>query len=317
MSLLQDAAEYEERHWGNYLTCMRGQAARDYLSQVGKVLLLILLAVLLLDGARRDLSHGSASVVAFTPGATLQTLKGKSAPSFIGQSFNLGATLATDTTGTVTLAFFDGSVIQLSPGSQLRLTQSDAFRNGQRRRLFELTSGSALVYAPPTLETHFATPAGLSGTKSGSFRFDSQQGVLPDGASALTRYTTKPGLFVRLEKAVWWPLDFVLGKVGIMGAGTLLKTDSQRRDDANTASRALQRALIQNTVALPMGRELSLEQSGLSGDALKQAQSALAGPIFVLTPGGGGFVARVMARDSAATVFTITATRVEEVKKKK
>ena len=316
MSLLQEAAEYEERHWSNYLTRLRSQAARDYLSQIGRVLLLILLAALLLDGARRDMAYGAASVVAFTPGSALQTASGKSAPSFIGQSFAQGDTLSTDTTGSVTLAFLDGCVVRLSPGSQLRLTQSDAFRNGRRRRQFELTSGSALVYAPNHLETRFATPTGVRGMKGGSFRFDSQRGVLPDGASAITRYAHKPGLFVRIERAVWWPLDFVLSKVGIMGAGTLVKTDSQRRDDAHTACVALQRALISHTATLPVGKELPLEQSGLTGDALKQAQSSLAGPSFILAPGGGGFVATVTARDSAATDFTVTPSRIDAVKKK-
>ena len=202
MSLLQDAAAYEERHWSNYLTRIRSQAARDYLSQIG--------AWLPWSCSRPCYSMVPAAISGMprapwwpsVAGAALQTASGKSAPSFKGQSFGPGDSLTTDATGSVTLTFLDGSVVQLAPNSQLRLTQSDSFRNGQQRRQFQLASGSALVYGPANLETRFATPHGATAVKKGSFAFAVSRGVSVDSGTSLVRYAVQPGALARVERAV-------------------------------------------------------------------------------------------------------------------
>ena len=308
MSLLQDAARYEEQHWRNRLSGWRRQAARDYLGQLGKVVGLLVLSLLLLDGARRDVSHGFASVVAVTGGATLQTASGKSAPapSFVGQSYSLGDTLATDGTGTVIVAFPDGSVVQLGPLSQLRLSQSDAFRNGRRLRHFQLMSGSALTYGSSDLTTSFTVPGSdKTAQKNGGFAFDTRRGFSPSSPSALGRYAAKPGFLVGLERVAWWPLDTLLGQLGIMGSGTLLTTDNQRRDACSTTCVALQQAL-RNMPSLPVNEPLALETFGLTADELSAAQRVVAGPTVLIEQAGANFIAVVRARDSAGTVFKIT-----------
>jgi hypothetical protein len=306
MSLLQDAAEYEKNHWNNYLTRIRSQSARDYLSQVGKVIGLLILTGLLLDGARREVLHSNGSVVAFSPGASLQTAKGTNSPSFVGQSFSLGSSFSTDATGSVTLAFLDGSVVEIGPRSQLTLMQSDAFRNGQKRRQFQLSSGSARVLASPETETRFVAADGTLGSKKGSFLFTVGRGVSADSAPGLARHAIKPSFLQSIERGVWWPLDTLLSKLGVMGAGTILTTDSQRLDACRTACVALQKALISSGASLPQGKELSLESAGLSGDALTQAQTVIRGPSFILAQSGSNFVATVVARDSAGTKLQIT-----------
>jgi hypothetical protein len=314
MSLLQDAAEYEKNHWDNYLTRIRSQSAHDYLSQVGKLIGLLILTGLLLDGARRETLHSSSFVVAFSPGARLRTTKGTSSPSFVGQSFSRGSSFSTDATGRVTLAFRDGSVVELGPRSQLTLMQSDAFRNGQKRRQFQLSSGSARVLASPETETRFVTAEGIVGSKKGSFLFTVGRGVSADSAASLARHALKPSFLQSIERGVWWPLDTLLSRLGIMGAGTILTTDSQRRDACRTAGVALQKALISSGASLSPGKELSLESAGLSGDALTQAQAAIRGPGFVLVQSGSNFVATVVARDSAGTRFALTPQGIQERK---
>ncbi|WP_395141276.1 FecR domain-containing protein [Armatimonas sp.] len=318
MSLLQDAARYEEQHWRNRLSGWCRQAARDYLGQLGKVVGLLVLSILLLDGARRDVSHGFASVVAVTGGATLQTARGKSAPapSFVGQSYSLGDTLVTDGTGTVTVVFPDGSVVQLSPQSQLRLSQSDAFRNGRRLRHFELTSGSALVYGSADLATRFVVPGSdKTAQKNGGFAFDVRRGLSPGSPSALARYAAKPGFLVGLERVAWWPLDTLLGQLGIMGSGTLLTTDNQRRDACRRVCLDIHKALS-GASNLPTGQPLPLEMFGLSAEPQSTGKSAIAGPNVILTQAGGNFIALVRARDSVGTVFKITSQGVQAQQQK-
>lgn len=308
MSLLQDAARYEEQHWRNRLSGWRRQAARDYLGQLGKIVGLLVLSLLLLDGARRDVSHGFASVVAVTGGVTLQTASGKSAPapSFVGQSYSLGDTLVTDGTGTVTVAFPDGSIVHLSPLSQLRLSQSDAFRNGRRLRHFQLTSGSALLYGSADLTTSLVVPGSdKTAKKKGGFAFDARQGFSPGSPSALGRYAAKPGFLVGLERVAWWPLDTLLGQLGIMGSGTLLTTENQRRDACRTTCVALQKAL-RTMPSLPINEPLALETFGLTADELSAAQKAVAGPSVLIEQAGANFIAVVRARDSVSTVFKVT-----------
>lgn len=312
MSLLQDAANYEEQHWRNRLGGWRQQAARDYLAQIGKVTALIIVTILLLDGARRDISHGSATVVAFTPSSTLQTASGKSAPapSFIGQSLGIGDTLTTDTIGSATLAFPDGTVVQLEPQSQLRLLQSDAFRDGTGQRQFQLVQGSALVYAPSHFTTGFVTGAGKVFQKAGSFHIHAERGISVESGSSLGRYAVKQGSLAGLERVVWWPLDTLLSKLGIMGAGTLLTTDSQRRDTCREVAHELQKALISNT-AIPSGEGVSIESLGLRPEVQAQAQRSLIGPYLALSRTGAHFTARFTARDSSRTVFTVTESQIQ------
>lgn len=313
MSLLQDAANYEEQHWRNRLGGWRQQAARDYLAQIGKVTALIVLTVLLLDGARRDISHGTASVAAFTPASTLQTASGKSAPapSFIGQSLSLGDTLTTDMMGSATLAFPDGSVVQVEPNSQLRLLQSDSFRNGVRLRQFQLLQGSALVYGPSALQTSFLTSSGKTLRRAGSFHIDSKHGISVNNGSSVTRFAVRPGTLVGIERAVWWPLDTLLGKLGIMGAGTILTTDSQRRATAREVARALQKALISNT-SIPAGDAVALDAFGLRDELQTQAQRVIRGPYLTVRRTGAHFVATLTVRDSVGTTLTLTESQVTE-----
>ena len=314
MSLLQDAANFEEQHWRNRLSGWRRQAARDYLGQLGKVAGLLSLSILMLDGARRDISHGSASVVAVTGGATLQTGSGKSAPapSFVGQSYSLGDTLVTDVTGSVTLAFADGSVVRLGPQSQLRLSQSDAFRNGRRMRHFQLPFGSVLVYGPNDLATGFVVPGSEKTVqKKGGFAFDTRHGYTVGSPSSLAHFAPRTGFLAGIERVIWWPLDTLLGKLGIMGRGTLFTTDSQRRRACRTACVTLQRALGASA-GLAIGQPLPLESFNLAAEDLSAAKKAIAGPTVVIEQAGPNFLARVRARDSAGTVFKITPQGVQE-----
>jgi hypothetical protein len=304
MSLLQDAANYEEQHWRNRLSGWRRQAARDYLGQLGRVVVLILLAILLLDGARRDVLHATASVVAVKGGATLQTASGKHAPapSFVGQSYSLGDTLATDATGSVTLAFPDGTVIGLGPKNSLQQTQSSAYRNGLRSRWFAVGDGPLQVYNPSDSRIALINPKGggiLGGGSTNNKFFGGS------AAANLARYSVKPNALTGLERAVWWPLDTLLGKLGVMGLGTFRGTDSQRRDECQQICLALQKVLP--TTSPSTSGLVPLASLGLSSELTELGSRCVSGPYVLIARTGPGFMVQLTARDSQETEFTVTA----------
>ena len=125
MSLLDDAAHFEDRRWRRRLASWRQDAAILYLKRVGTLLGGLVLLFLLIDGCRRDLAHGSGTVRAFQLGASLQTSRGSLSPCFLGQSVAVGDTVQTDGRSTVTIAFTDGTVLHLLPDTQVQLVQSE------------------------------------------------------------------------------------------------------------------------------------------------------------------------------------------------
>ncbi|WP_309714351.1 hypothetical protein [Armatimonas sp.] len=312
MSLLQDAAEYEKNHWNNYLTRIRSQSARDYLSQVGKVVGLLILTGLLLDGARRDLTQSTGTVVAVKGGVILQIASNKRppSPSFIGQTFSQGDTLTTDATGTVNIAFPDGIVVQLGPHNQLRSLQSSTYRNGKQNRWLQTGTGPIQFYNPrdvwvALIQTNGGGAMG-GGTQNNAF-FGSS------GAKALAPYSQNLGFFGSLEKAAWWPLDFLLSKFGVMHRGTIQSTDSQRLDEAKSIARTLQ-ATLPSAAGLPQGTLIPLSNLGLSTEQLTKAQQCLAGPVLTLQQRGKNFVAEVTVRNSVGTRLRITPQGIQERK---
>lgn len=316
MSLLQEAAEKEDRRWGNYLTRIRSQAARDYLSQVGRVTALIVIGVLLADGARRDLLHGLGTVVSVSGGVTLQTASGKSAPaqSFVGQSVGLGDSLTTAADGNVTVTYLDGTVARLGPSNQLRQTQSTSFRNGSSSRWFQTGSGPLQLYNPnPRAFIALVNPNGGAilggGSTSGGSYFAGSS------VTTLSRYSVKQGALVGLERAVWWPLDALLGKIGVSNRGTLTSTDSQRRSECRSIALGLQKVLPTAT-GLPEGSVIALSQLSLPTALQQSAEKAVEGPYLLLKHRGVNFSAQLTARDSERTVFTITPQGVQETRKK-
>jgi hypothetical protein len=312
MSLLQDAANYEEQHWRNRLSGWRRQAARDYLGQIGKIAVLLVLTVLLLDGARRDITHSTAHVVAVTGGVTLQTANNTHAPaqSFVGQTYALGDTITTDATGTVTLAFSDSTVIQLGPNNQLQQTQSDSYRTGIRRRYFQTGVGPLQIHNPSNVKLTLAASNGGGIEMGGGGMSNAYFGS--NNAASLARYATRPGFLEGVERIVWWPLDLILGKLGVMSRGTLLGTDSQRLQDAQTICKALQKTIPTQT-SLVTGKPIPLDSLGLSADELELAKQAITGGTITLKSAGPGFVARLKVHDSMESVLEVTAQNISKI----
>lgn len=307
MSLLQDAAAFEDNRWQRRLRDWRRDAAIAHLRRVGGLLGGFLLAFLLFDGARRDAAHGTATVVALQGNAALQTAKGKLAPSFVGQNYSVGDSLTTDDTGTVTLAFLDGSVLQVAPRSQVTLVQSDSFRNNHRYRLFSVLTGKATVYATGFHFTRFIGPNLKLETRQLSCQFTASSGItsLP-AASRLAKYSAKSTTLIRLENALWAPGNALLNAIGIMGSGTLFGTDSQLKADCLSVGKALQAATKQNPELLASNRWVPLESLNLPTQTLTLARRCVVGPA-VQASGG---VLLFTARDARATYYSVTPTGV-------
>ena len=309
MSLLQDAAAFEDNRWQRRLRDWRRDAAIAHLRRVGGLLGGITLGFLLFDGARRDALHGTATVVALSGNAALQTAKGKLAPSFIGQSFSVGDALVTDSTGVVTLAFPDGTVLEVAPNTQLALLQSDSFRNSRRYRLFSVLTGKATVYATGLHFTHFAGPNLKLETRQLSCQFTTPGGItsLPT-ASRLAKYSTKNTTLIQLENALWAPGNALLNAAGITESGTLFGTASQRKADCLTVGKALQAAIKQNPELLASNRWIPLESLSLPEQTLSLARRCVVGPVVRVADATLFFT----ARDARATPFVVTSTGVRE-----
>lgn len=312
MSLLRDAANFEDRRWRNRLSDWRRDAAVHHLRRVGQVFGGLSLLFLLVDGARRDASHGTATVSAFQPGAIVQTERGTRVPCFVGQAFSLGDSLLTDDTSSVTVAFPDGSVLQIPARSQVTLSQSDAFRNGRRFRYFTLLRGEALLYAPKEIETGFSLPGVPLQTRQGSFRFEEKLGaVVSASTAALGRFSVKPGALVGLERLLWLPGDFVLSHLGVGSLGTLSGTDAQRKEECRKVASQLQKRFRAQP---PSAGAYSLDILNLEQEDSARARASVKGLLVEVRQGGRDFVAQLTARDSAATRFRITTNQIVEDK---
>lgn len=307
MSLLQDAAAFEDNRWQRRLRDWRRDAAIAHLRRVGGLLGGFTLAFLLFDGARRDAAHGTATVVALQGNAALQTAKGKLAPSFIGQSYSVGDSLTTDDTGTVTLAFPDGSVLEVAPRSQVALVQSDSFRNSRRYRLFSVLTGKATVYATGFHFTHFIGPNLKLETRQLSCQFTAPGGITSlAAASRLAKYSIKNSTLIRLENALWAPGNALLNAAGVTGSGTLLGTESQLKADCHTVGKALQAAIKQNPELLASDRWIPLESLSLPAQTLTLARRCVVGPVVRVATGGLFFT----ARDARNTYYVVRPTGV-------
>ncbi len=162
--------------------------ATDRVGELGRLILLCLgvgLAVLLLDGFRRDYGNLSAVLVAHGGSVTIAIPgdgKQVELPPNDGTGLDVGASITTGPGSFATLAFPDGSSIRIEASSSLTIRMLDYFRSGRRDRAFSLAGGSAFVRhsanAGPLSLLSVDTGGSLAVGKAGSaWRVSNSSGV--------------------------------------------------------------------------------------------------------------------------------------------
>jgi ferric-dicitrate binding protein FerR (iron transport regulator) len=169
----------------NYRKNEKARMAADRVVESGRLLLILIgctAGLLLVDGWRRDYGNLSAVLVARKGDVRASVRKDNKTVELnpgMGSKLDAGTTINCGPDGSATLAFPDGTALQLDSGASMTIRVLDFFRSGRRDRSFEVT-GPLIVrhssHAGPHSQLTVTTGDTIVVGKPGStFRVDLQK----------------------------------------------------------------------------------------------------------------------------------------------